>query len=1166
MSVPRTNQDGSSRLFALLRGELWRARAAYWREAAPLAIGGAGLVACLAGLLIHLIPPASVRSGETLALIFRVASILPFLLALLWPFRRLPGLRRFLIEVERRAETKQLLETAADAAEGRLEGKGYSPDLMRHLLESAKRMAARGLPKPEPAQWRRRLQPAAILLPLLALALLFRVTPEGIRPLSLLLDPADLEHYAENAYLNLLPGSMELLAGSSLRLELRERNLPWRFPGELKLELDETGDLYRSVDLKRDGESWVYEIPAVYQGFTYRAERGRADTEVYRVTVFHEPVLDSLRLLAHPPAYTGLPSRRIDLRSGELSVPVGTRIKVDGYCSNDLTRAWLVSVDDEAQTDSLNLAVEGRAFAGEILAREDRRFAVRMRDSRGTEVLTPYLLSLRTVPDQAPRVEILSPGPAEDMNRDLLVTLDVTATDDYGVAAMLVRACKHGETDTLDIPLPLEGEISSRVALKHLWDLGMFELFPGDVVEYFVEARDARPGDPGVGRSRVHRLRVPSIAEIFAEIEAEDEIRTDVMSEMLEQGREMQEELHRLEQELRADQDVDWEKEEELREALAKQEEMAERMEELTRSLSERTEALGENELLSEEMAEKLDRIEELMEELADTEAGELLRRFQEMVDEMDPETLPEELRDLRMEQEEVLEQLERTAAMLEQMKREQQMDALMRQIDEMLERQEQLRAETEERQEDPAESDNVDDESETGEESDAEEREDEGEESDPSEESGETESVDAETEEDESGLSDEELAERQEQLAKEAEELAEKMKEMAEELAEKFPEEAKKMEESAQPESENNPTQPMKDAAEKMQDESSEAGESQQEASARLLKLYWQMIQSQGSMQNSVDAEALEALGEVTRQTLELSLREENLHLEMERTFQTSRDANRTRRSARGQMNLYMSLDRVRENLIEAAKKTMAVSPQAMQHSRSALTAMENSVAELESGRAAWGLREAGSSIAYLNKTVIELLHGIQSSGGGGGGMSSPSQSMQRMLQQQEQLNRDSREQGQMGPGGLSQEQRARMGRLKAEQEAIREGIEEMNGQEGVLGSLDQIIEDMKEVEKDFEAGRINDETLRRQDKIFEKLLDAQRSVHRRDFKQKRRSDTADELAPLWPDDEEQDDPLARLRDEIRRGLGDAAPSEYEELIQEYYRSLLDNREEVTP
>ncbi|MCP3859162.1 MAG: DUF4175 domain-containing protein, partial [Phycisphaeraceae bacterium] len=343
----------------------------------------------------------------------------------------------------------------------------------------------------------------------------------------MLIDPTDPAHYAEHGRLNLAPGTVELLAGSPLKLELREENLPWRFPGDLILELDETGDLFRAVALTRENETWVHEIPAVYRSFTYRARRGRSATEIQRVTVFHEPVLDSLRLTAHPPAYTGLPSRLIDLRSGELSVPDATRLEIAGFCSNPLDRAWLVSINDLGVVDSTALSVDRRSFAGAITAGEDRRFAIRMRDERGSETLTPWLISLRAEPDRAPRVEILSPGPDEDLNRDLLVTLDVTATDDYGVSDLAIRAWKQGDGDTLTIALPIESnDATTRLAVKHLWDLGIFELFPGDVVEYLVEARDNRPGTPGIGRSRVQRLRVPSIAEIYAEIEAEDEIRT----------------------------------------------------------------------------------------------------------------------------------------------------------------------------------------------------------------------------------------------------------------------------------------------------------------------------------------------------------------------------------------------------------------------------------------------------------------------------------------------------------------------------------------------------------------------------------------------------------------------------------------------------------------
>jgi hypothetical protein len=1142
MKERENNQASAGRLGTLLRRELSRARRAHWRAALGPALAVSLLILFAAALLLQLRAPADAGGGRILATTFWVLAALPLALAFIWPWRRLPGLGELLRETEGRAETKQLIETAADVAAGRLSGKGYSPELMDAILERAVTRAAAGLPEPLQGAWPRRGRRALlVMLPLFLLAALLP-SRAGIRPLAFLAAPGDPGHYAERAWLELLPGDSTLLAGSPLNLELIEHDLPWRFAGELVLEIDETGDLFRPVALESRDSLHRHAFEAVHRGFSYRARHGRRRSETYRVEVFHPPLLDSLRITASPPAYTGLPIRRLNgLQSSELRLPAGSQLELRGLASSELDRAWL----QVGESDSLELVVEGRSVIGEFRLDGDLRLAMGLRDRRGTVTITPTLLELRALADRAPSVEILAPGPDEDLSRDLLESLELLATDDYGIAEVNLHAVKRGEPDTLSSALPL-GELADqpRVSLRHLWNLGeLFDLFPGDVVEYWLTTMDHRPGVPGLGRSRIHRLRLPSIAEIYAEIEAEDGGRENLLEEMTEEGERLQEDLRRMEQELRADPELDWEKQEELREAFENMEKLSEQLQELSRSLGERSEALSENEMLRQEMAEKLEAIEELMEELRDTEAGELLRKFQEMVENMDPSTLPEELSELRMDHEEILEQLERTEAMLEQLMRDQKMDALRRQVDEMIERQEELRAETEALQEEQA------DEAESGESEEQSEAGDEGEESEDG----------ADQQE-----SRDDLAEQQEKLAEEARELEEQVEQTAEELAEDFPEESEKM----QQEPEDSAVPPMEDASERMKSGDEEASQDQQKASEKLLKLYWRLSQAQASMSAQTDMAAMEALDGVTRQALELSIREEDQQSEMTRLFRSGRRPERLRESARRQMGLYQSMERVREELMNAARKTFAVSRKAMRASSEALESMQASVAELEAGRQVQGIQQAGRSVEQLNIAVIELLRGVQSQGQGTGSCPNPGQSMQDMLQRQEKLNQETRGQGQQqGPGGLSLEQRAGMARLKAEQGAIREGLQDMMGGDGeTLGRLDQIIEEMREIEKDFEAGRISEETLRRQEKVFERLLDAQRSVHRRDFKRERQGESADELTPLWPGIEEGDDPLAKLREEIRRGQEGSAPPEYEELIQEYYRSLLEREGGVNP
>lgn len=1164
MSAPR-DSAAAQRLGALLGRELARARRLHWRAALGPAGALALCVLLLAALALQLVSPASARGGGFLALLTWLLALTPLAAAFLWPLRRLPDARRLLREAEAQADTRQLLETAADVAEGRLADKGYSPGLMDRVLAGAVARAAAGLPDPEQGPWPRRGRRALLVLAPLFLLAALPASRTGIRPLSFLLTPGDPAHYAERASLALAPGDVELLAGSPLRLELREQGLPWRFPGAVSLEIDETGDLFQPAPLAREGELWVHQREAVQQGFAYRARHGRSVSATYRVRVYHPPVLDSLQVTATPPAYTRLPVRSLTLQSGSLSLPLGSRLVFEGLAGSELAQAWLLG----AGPDSLPLTVAGRRLRGALSVDGDARLSLSLLDTRGTPSRTPSFLELSALPDRPPTVEILAPGPDAELSRDLQQTLEISAADDYGVASLSLRAFKRGEADTLRRALPLgEDAGQPRAALRWRWDLGAdWALFPGDVVEYWLEATDTRPGLAGRGASGVQRLRVASVAEIYADIEQEDAARDESLEEMVEEGQKLQEDLRQLEQELRANPELDWERQQELRDTFERLERMSEQMEELSEGLAERSETLGENEMLRQQMAEKMQKIEELMAELRDTEAGELLRRFQEMLDQMDPEALPEELSELRMDHAEILEQLERTEAMLEQMMRDQKLDALQRELDELLEQQEALREESEQlpEQKEAAEAAREEEPEAPGEEQSQADAD-----SSATQTGDEPKSADEQkaAESPEEKAAREALAKKQEELAKETAELLEKIRETAEQLKEEFPEQADAMEKSAQPQSPMDPSKPMSDAGEQLGDEKPEANQSQREAARRLLKLYWKLVQAQAGMSSQTDSAALEALEDATREALEVSLREEAHEDETARQLRQGERPDRLREAARRQMGLYQSMEQVREAMSEAAKLTFGVSREALRQSQEALEAMEASVAEFEAGEGAQGVASAGRSVGHLNVAVVELLRGTRMQGAGTGACPNPGAAMQEMMRRQEKLNQESRGQAGEQGGGLSLEQRAGMARLKAEQRAIREGVEEMMGQDAdeLLGRLDKVVEDMQEVERDLDAGRLDAETLRRQEKIFERLLDAQRSVQRRDFKQERKSETADELAPLWPDTESSRDPLAKLREEIRRGLGEAAPPEYEELIQEYYRSLLERQGGAEP
>jgi hypothetical protein len=84
-----------------------------------------------------------------------------------------------------------------------------------------------------------------------------------------------------------------------------------------------------------------------------------------------------------------------------------------------------------------------------------------------------------------------------------------------------------------------------------------------------------------------------------------------------------------------------------------------------------------------------------------------------------------------------------------------------------------------------------------------------------------------------------------------------------------------------------------------------------------------------------------------------------------------------------------------------------------------------------------------------------------------------------------------------------------------------------------------------------------LNDQTIRNEERILSRLLDANRSVHSRDYEKRRLSETGEDVFSGAEGKEIQKPASQLLRDEIRRAMSLKAPGEFEDLIRLYFRAL---------
>jgi hypothetical protein len=166
-------------------------------------------------------------------------------------------------------------------------------------------------------------------------------------------------------------------------------------------------------------------------------------------------------------------------------------------------------------------------------------------------------------------------------------------------------------------------------------------------------------------------------------------------------------------------------------------------------------------------------------------------------------------------------------------------------------------------------------------------------------------------------------------------------------------------------------------------------------------------------------------------------------------------------------------------------------------------------------------------NNLALMLSEVLQQLQNEMKNGQGGKGkkksLAQLAQMQQELEQNMQKAKQQMQQQGQQKPGdqqagqqGMS-EQLAKMAR---QQQMIREMLQDINQEENKdgqnpLGNLDKISQQMEQNERDLVNKRITDETLKRQEQIKTRLLEAAKADEQREQDQKRESNTGKDMPP---------------------------------------------------
>ena len=255
---------------------------------------------------------------------------------------------------------------------------------------------------------------------------------------------------------------------------------------------------------------------------------------------------------------------------------------------------------------------------------------------------------------------------------------------------------------------------------------------------------------------------------------------------------------------------------------------------------------------------------------------------------------------------------------------------------------------------------------------------------------------------------------------------------------------------------------------------------------------------------------EALEAVGRATREALDLAVEQANVADELSEA--NGRPADLAGRQAA----LVQGLDRLLESLSEAGRRTALIDRDV---GRTAAEARERMQSLGESlGERDGPPRGAGAESMALVETLNDLAGQLMASrraveeAGSATGMQEALDQLAQMSQSQAGLNRESGGLMLMQQNGEPME--AALQRLAQRQEEIARDLEQLarRPEAAELPARPELLSaEADEIAADLARGNLDQSTLRRQEQLFRRLLDAGRSLERDEDPRRRESTAAD-------------------------------------------------------
>ncbi len=871
------------------------------------------------------------------------------------------------------------------------------------------------------------------------------------------------------------------------------------------------------------GERTVKLSPSDNKVFTFTFEKIQNDIEIslnaagfysnsYKIKVVNRPNIKNFEVELQYPTYLGIKQERLQ-NIGNIQIPEGTNVKwyFETLNANNLSFTFDEGVPLNLQKSGIQLfTIEKQLF-------ESSKYSIQLENEFGSNRdMIQY--SIDVLKDQYPKIDLQQ---HQDTLLFNLIVLGGRISDDYGLSNLSLFykvTSDQKNTDDKFNRYPIAIDRTKKQQSFYLqWLLDSLKLSSGKKIEYYLSVSD----NDGINGSKttqtgLYKFEVPSKKEVKENIEKISQSTENQIDKSIEDAINLKKELDKAEDRLKGKKELNWQEEKLLEDIIEQKLELENEIKKLQQKFddfSEMKKRFDENAKKNKQIADKMEQLQQLMDELLDEETKKLYEQLQELLKE---KSNFNEIKDIveKLNQKEfnLENELERSLELFKRLKYEQKLEENIQESDILSEEQEKLSEDTSEK-----------------------------------------------------NKSNEELAEQQQKLQEKLDELKKNIEEQN-----KLNQELKNPNSPADLNKElDSAKQSMQNSQENLQqNKNKKAGKNQQNAQQQLQKMSEKLAQMQSSMGMMSMQANLGDLREILENLIKISFEQESIMDQFRTVDQT--DPKFIELSQK-QLNIKDDAKIIEDSLISLSERVFQIQSfvtrevgDMNKNIDDAVDAIKERKKDIAVGKQQYAMTSMNNLALMLDDVMTQMQQAMADMMGTSKNKENMPGQAPSMSELQQQLNQQIQQLQQSGKQGrqLSEE----LARMAAEQEKIRQMLEKMQKELGnnplengeLPGSnLSDVLKKMEETEMDLVNKKITEQTILRQEEIVTRLLEAEKSERERELSEEREGERAKNYERKVPLEFEEYIKMKEQEVELLKTVPPKLNPYYKEEVNKYFNRL---------